>query len=115
MQIPFALGTDNLMSSSPDLFTEMEFAAREILFQSQGKMPVSPEKILQAVTINPARMAGLSHTGLLEEGYRADILLLKKDLYLDPFQGVYSILFRAGIQHIEWIVLSGKPIRRSEL
>lgn len=113
--IPFGLATDNLMSNSPDLFREMEFVTRDLLFRHQGEFPLKPEKILASVTHQGARLAGWKDVGLIEPGFWADVLLLKKRGSLTPFLGALTVIFRGDPGDIEWIVLSGKPYQRSEL
>ena len=65
-----ALGTDNVMTNSPSMFREMEFAAK--LFD------LSAREVLQMATINGAEIAGLD-CGAIEEGRDAKLTVLDGD------------------------------------
>lgn len=62
-----ALGTDNVMTNSPSMFREMEFAAK------LTELPA--ETILRMATYNGAEIAGLN-CGVIEEGRDAKLLVL---------------------------------------
>jgi cytosine/adenosine deaminase-related metal-dependent hydrolase len=89
-----ALGTDNVMTNSPSMFREMEFAAK--------LADVSATEVLQMATINGADIAGLNN-GLVAEGRDADLLVLDGDS--DNLSGarnpVRAAVRRAGIDDIE--------------
>ena len=65
-----ALGTDNVMTNSPSMFREMEFAAK------LSDLPA--ETILRMATLNGAKIAGLN-CGVIEEGRDAKLLVLDGD------------------------------------
>ena len=65
-----ALGTDNVMTNSPSMFREMEFAAK------LSDLPA--ETILRMATRNGAEIAGLN-CGVIEEGRDAKLLVLDGD------------------------------------
>ena len=65
-----ALGTDNVMTNSPSMFREMEFAAK------LSDLPA--ETILRMATYNGAEIAGLN-CGVIEEGRDAKLLVLDGD------------------------------------
>jgi cytosine/adenosine deaminase-related metal-dependent hydrolase len=65
-----ALGTDNVMSNSPSMFREMEFAAK--LFD------LSARKVLEMATLAGAEIAGLDR-GVIEEGAPAKLCVLDGD------------------------------------
>jgi len=65
-----ALGTDNVMTNSPSMFREMEFAAK------LTDLPAST--ILRMATLNGAKIAGLN-CGVIEEGRDAKLLVLDGD------------------------------------
>jgi len=62
-----ALGTDNVMTNSPSMFREMEFAAK--------LTDLPAETILRMATYNGAKIAGLN-CGVIEEGREAKLLVL---------------------------------------
>ncbi len=65
-----ALGTDNVMTNSPSMFREMEFAAK------LSDLPA--ETILRMATYNGAEIAGLN-CGVIEKGRDAKLLVLDGD------------------------------------
>jgi len=65
-----ALGTDNVMTNSPSMFREMEFAAK--------LTDLPAETILRMATRNGAEIAGLN-SGVIEEGRDAKLLVLDGD------------------------------------
>ena len=65
-----ALGTDNVMTNSPSMFREMEFAAK------LTDLPAAT--ILRMATLNGAEIAGLN-CGVIEEGRDAKLLVLDGD------------------------------------
>ncbi|WP_202614564.1 amidohydrolase family protein [Halostella litorea] len=93
-----ALGTDNVMTNSPSMFREMEFAAK--LFDLQA-----PE-VLRMATLNGAEIAGLN-CGLIEPGRDAKLLVLDGDS--DNLAGgrdpVRAVVRRAGASDVERVVL----------
>ena len=46
------------------------------------KMGIAPENIAVMAAVNPAKAAGCTNRGELVQGYRADILIIDKDLNL---------------------------------
>jgi len=65
-----ALGTDNVMTNSPSMFREMEFAAK--------LTDLPAETILRMATRNGAKIAG-HNCGVIEEGRDAKLLVLDGD------------------------------------
>ena len=65
-----ALGTDNVMTNSPSMFREMEFAAK--------LTDLPAETILRMATRNGAKIVGLN-CGVIEEGRDAKLLVLDGD------------------------------------
>ncbi|MFD1640790.1 amidohydrolase family protein [Halohasta litorea] len=65
-----ALGTDNVMTNSPSMFREMEFAAK--------LTDLPAETILRMATRNGAKIAGLN-CGVIEEGRDAKLVVLDGD------------------------------------
>ncbi|WP_225333879.1 amidohydrolase family protein [Halomicrobium urmianum] len=96
-----ALGTDNVMTNSPSMFREMEFAAK--LFD------VTAEEVLRMATINGASVGGLD-CGVVETGREARLLVLDGDS--DNLAGaqdlVRAVVRRAGASDVKRVVLSGK-------
>ena len=98
-----ALGTDNVMTDSPSMFREMEFAAK------LSDLPA--REILRMATVNGAEIAGLNR-GVVEPGADADLLVLDGDS--DNLAGardlVRAVVRRAGHADVSRVVIGGKPV-----
>ena len=72
--ITVALGTDNVMLNSPDMWREMEFAYK------QGRLSggLEPEEVLRMATVNAARIFKLDG-GAIQRDRRADIIFIDMD------------------------------------
>ncbi len=69
--INFCIGTDNVMVNSPDIFREFDYIIR--IGRIQGVV-IPPQKLLESVTVLPARHLGLK-TGIIHKGYSADFFI----------------------------------------
>ena len=109
MNCNVAIGTDNLMINSPDLFREMDFLWKVTM--GIYKKRVEPKKILKMVTINAGKLLG-KKIGCIKEGYLADAVFIKKNnLDLDPLQNPYaSIVHRANENSIKAVMIGGKIV-----
>ena len=98
-----ALGTDNVMTDSPSMFREMEFAAK------LSDLPA--REILRMATVNGAAIAGLNR-GVIEPGADADLLVLDGDS--DNLAGardlVRAVVRRAGHADVSRVVIGGEPV-----
>ncbi|ELZ48336.1 amidohydrolase [Halorubrum distributum JCM 9100] len=98
-----ALGTDNVMTDSPSMFREMEFAAK------LSDLPA--REILRMATVNGAEIAGLNR-GAIEPGADADLLVLDGDS--DNLAGardlVRAVVRRAGHADVSRVVTGGEPV-----
>jgi cytosine/adenosine deaminase-related metal-dependent hydrolase len=93
MDIPAALGTDNVMVNHPDPLQEARWLAFQL--RLRGKKP-DPREILRMITVNPAKMLGLT-SGILEEGKKADILAIDLNSPRTSFSDdpILALLMRA--------------------
>ena len=109
MNCNVAIGTDNLMINSPDLFREMDFLWKVTM--GIYKKRVEPKKILKMVTVNAGKLLG-KKIGCIKEGYLADAVFIKKNnLDLDPMQNPYaSIVHRANENSIKAVMIGGKIV-----
>ena len=109
MNCNVAIGTDNLMINSPDLFREMDFLWKVTM--GIYKKRVEPKKILKMVTINAGKLLG-KKIGCIKEGYLADAVFIKKNsLDLDPLQNPHaSIVHRANENSIKAVMIGGKIV-----
>jgi len=109
MNCNVAIGTDNLMINSPDLFREMDFLWKVTM--GIHKKRVDPKKILKMVTVNAGKLLD-KKIGCIKEGYLADAVFIKKNnLDLDPLQNPYaSIVHRANENSIKAVMIGGKIV-----
>ena len=109
MNCNVAIGTDNLMINSPDLFREMDFLWKVTM--GIHKKRVEPKKILKMVTVNAGKLLD-KKIGCIKEGYLADAVFIKKNnLDLDPMQNPYaSIVHRANENSIKAVMIGGKIV-----
>ena len=93
-----ALGTDNVMTNSPSMFREMEFAAK--------LTDLPAETILRMATRNGAEIAGLN-SGVIEEGRDAKLLVLDGDSDNHSYAKnvVRAVVRRAGHDDIKRVHL----------
>lgn len=102
-----AIGTDNVMLNSPDMFREMDYlwkASRA----TEGTF-ISPRELLKMATVNAATMMRLN-SGCIEAGRAADLLFIDKnhiDLY--PLHNPHtSIVQRACPETIRAVMIDGR-------
>jgi len=109
MNCNVAIGTDNLMINSPDLFREMDFLWKVTM--GIYKKRVEPKKILKMVTVNAGKLLD-KKIGCIKEGYLADAVFIKKNsLDLDPLQNPHaSIVHRANENSIKAVMIGGKIV-----
>ena len=109
MNCNVAIGTDNVMINSPDLFREMDFLWKVMMGINQKR--IEPKNILKMTTVNAGKLLG-KKIGCIKEGYLADAVFIKKnDLNLDPLQNPYaSIVHRANENSIQAVMIGGKIV-----
>jgi len=109
MDCNVAIGTDNVMINSPDLFREMDFLWKTTMGIHQKR--IEPKNILKMSTVNAGKLLD-KKIGCIKEGYLADAIFIKKnDLDLDPLQNPYaSIVHRASENSIQAVMIGGKII-----
>ncbi len=104
-----AIGTDNVMINSPDMFREMDFLWKVTMGTHQKR--IQPKTILKMATVNAGKLLN-KKIGCIKEGYLADAIFIKKnDLDLDPLQNPYtSIVHRANENSIQAVMIGGKIV-----
>ena len=104
-----AIGTDNVMINSPDMFREMDFLWKVTM--GIQKKRIDPKKILKMATVNAGKLLD-KKIGCIKEGYLADGVFIKKDdLDLDPLQNPHaSIVHRANENSIKAVMVEGEII-----
>jgi len=104
--VTLALGTDNVMLNSPDMFREMEWADK--LFLHDDGL------VLRMATLNGARLARLNKGSILP-GKDADILVfdLKSDTFKSSQNLLSTVVRRAGPDDIGYFIYEGKAWRNN--
>lgn len=108
-----ALGTDNVMLNSPDLFREMDYvwkACRAVEHES-----VDARELLKMVTVNAAKILHLDKLGYIAENMLADAVFIDKhSLDLEPMHDPYaSIVHRASESSIKAVMIGGRFVHGS--
>ena len=104
-----AIGTDNVMINSPDMFREIDFLWKVTM--GIHKKRIDPKKILKMATVNAGKLLG-KKIGCIKEGYLADCIFIKKsNLDLNPLQNSHaSIVHRANENSIKAVMIGGKIV-----
>lgn len=104
-----ALGTDNVMINSPDMFREMDYLWKVTM--GIHKKRVNPKEILKMSTVNAGKILK-KNIGIIENGKIADCVFLDKHaLDLEPMHDPYaSIVHRASESAIKAVMIGGKIV-----
>ncbi len=104
-----ALGTDNIMINSPDMFREMDYLWK--VSMGIRKTRVSPKEILKMATVNGGKVLK-KEIGVIETGKFADgVFIEKHSLDLEPMHNVYaSIVHRASEIDIRAVMVGGNIV-----
>ncbi len=104
-----ALGTDNVMINSPDMFREMDFIWKVTM--GIHKKRINPKDILKMATVNGGKILN-KNIGIIETGKIADCIFLDKHaLDLEPMHNPYaSIVHRASESTIKAVMIGGKIV-----
>jgi len=104
-----AIGTDNIMINSPDMFREMDFLWKVTM--AIHKKRIDPKDILKMCTVNPEKILR-KKIGIIKPGYFADCLFIDKHaIDLEPIHNPYaSIVHRASESTIKAVMIGGKII-----
>ena len=104
-----ALGTDNVMINSPDMFREMDYLWKVTM--GIHKKRINPKEILKMSTVNGGKILQ-KDIGVIETKKIADCVFLNKHaLDLEPMHEPYaSIVHRASESTIQAVMIGGKII-----
>ncbi len=105
-----ALGTDNVMINSPDIFREMDYLWK--VSMGIRKMRVNPNDILKMATVNGGKILKKEIGVIQTEKYADGIFFDKHSLDLEPIHNVHaSIVHRASESTIKAVMIGGKIVR----
>lgn len=113
-----AIGTDNVMLNSPDIFREMDYLWKISRVMHKGYdgngngNGIDAREILKMVTVNPARIFRVDRLGYLAEDMHADALFIDKySVDIAPMHNPHvSIVHRASESSIRAVMLNGKIV-----
>ena len=104
-----AIGTDNVMVNSPDMFREMDYLWKVTMGLNRKR--ISPKKILKMATVNAGKLLQ-KKIGVIEIGKYADFVFIDKHaLDLEPMHNPHaSIVQRASESTIRAVMIGGKIV-----
>ena len=104
-----ALGTDNVMINSPDMFREMDFLWKVTM--GIKKKRIDPKDILKMATVNAGKILK-KNIGVIQTKKIADCIFLDKHaLDLEPMHNPYaSIVHRASESSIKAVMIGGEIV-----
>jgi cytosine/adenosine deaminase-related metal-dependent hydrolase len=114
--VTVALGTDNVMLNSPDMFREMDYTSKIIRANRLDAGAVSSTEILKMATVNGANALGLgSELGCIEAGKRADLVFLNlnSDNLCFSKDLITSVVHRARPDDVKAVLVDGEIVHGS--
>ena len=105
-----SLGTDNQISCSANMFSEMEFLIRgSRLF---GKKVLNPKEVLKMATVNGG-MILRRNVGVIEEGASADFILIDlKAPNIKHSSDIYKgLTLRTNPKNVKQVFIEGKEVK----
>lgn len=105
-----ALGTDNVMINSPDMFKEMDFVWKSAMGVSKSFVDVT--EVLKMATVNGGKVIREPRIGVIQENAFADLVFFDKDsLEIDPVNHpAASVVHRATESSIKSVMVGGKVV-----
>ena len=104
-----AIGTDNVMINSPDMFREMDYLWK--VSMGMKKKRLLPKSILKMATTNASNLLG-SKVGIIQNKKMADCIFIEKhSIDLDPMHNPHaSIVQRASENTIRAVMYEGELV-----
>lgn len=105
-----AIGTDNVMINSPDLFRELDYLWK--VCRAVEREFVSARELLKMVTVNAAEILKLDKLGFIAENMIADAVFIDAhSLDLEPMHDPYaSIVHRVNESSVKAVMIGGKLV-----
>ena len=104
-----AIGTDNVMVNSPDIFREMDYLWKVTMGLNRKR--IEPKQILKMATVNAEKILQ-KNIGVIEISKNADCIFIDKHaIDLEPMHNPYaSIVQRASESSIKAVMIGGKIV-----
>jgi cytosine/adenosine deaminase-related metal-dependent hydrolase len=115
-EIPFALGTDNVMVNPPSLWREIQFGVK-VQKMRLPDLPVDVGLWLKAASIHGARVLNIADkTGSLAVGKRANFFTMNlSSLNLGPSpRPLANVVMRAGAEDVKTVRFNGMVVYEHE-
>lgn len=108
-ELTIAIGTDNIMLNSPDVFKEMDFLLKSQRAYEKDISFLDAKTVLKMATVNSGKIFH-RNIGCLSDGYQADLIFIDKyDIDIYPIHDPYmSIVHRCSERAIKAIMIDGK-------
>jgi cytosine/adenosine deaminase-related metal-dependent hydrolase len=108
-----AIGTDNVMVNSPDLFRELDYTWKAC--KAVEKEFIDARELLKMVTVNAAKILKLKKLGYIAENMLADAVFIDKhSIDLEPMHDPYaSIVHRLNESSIRAVMVGGRFVHGS--
>ena len=105
-----AIGTDNIMINSPDMFREMDYLWKVSMGLEKKKLP--PKSILKMATVNASCFLQNKKLGTIEPNRLADCIFINKhSIDLEPMHNPHAALVhRASESSINAVMIGGKIV-----
>ncbi|CAG5082758.1 Probable nucleoside deaminase (Cytosine/guanine deaminase) [Thermobacillus xylanilyticus] len=113
--IPFSIGSDNMMFSSPDMFREMDTASRVTRGATQDPGSIDARFLLRSATLTGARALNIDRDlGTVEVGKAASFLVLdpESQAFVCSHDRVSAVVHRCAPSDIAWFICSGVTVIR---
>ena len=103
-----AIGTDNVMLNSPDLFRELDYMWK--VCRAVEHDFIGAKELLKMVTVNAAKILKLDKLGFIAEGMLADSVFIDThSLDLEPMHDPYtSVVHRVSESSIKAVMIGGR-------
>ena len=112
--INVCLGTDGVASNNGlDLIHDVRLAAYLQKAVNNDPTAIPLEKILELVTINGAKALGNNQIGILEEGKKADLILVdtkNNPAYIPDYNSLSNIFYAGSGRDVDTVIIDGEII-----
>lgn len=116
-KIPVALATDGPGSNnSQDMLGTLKYTALLQKVHTLNAQVLYPEDVLEMATLGGARAMGMDNIGYLEEGMKADIILVdwKKPHIAPVHKPVSAIVYNANGNDVDTVIVDGKIVVKNK-
>jgi 5-methylthioadenosine/S-adenosylhomocysteine deaminase len=115
--IPVALATDGPGSNNAqDMLSILKYTALLHKVNTLNAQILYPEDVLQMATLGGAKAMGMNNIGILQEGMKADIILVdwQKPHIAPVHKPVSAIVYNANGNDVDTVIVDGKVVVRNK-